>query len=228
MRVVRGRAPTPEDDRRLTGELLDDADERREPGVRVWTPHRQLAFGRRDTNEAGYEDARRAAEEHGFPPIERSVGGRAVAYTGTTLAFARAIPIEDPRVGLDDRYDDAAKRVRDGIADLGVEIERGEPSDSFCPGTHSLSAGGKVVGIAQRVTSGAALVAGIVIVADRGTIAAVLDPVYRALGIPFDPRSVGSVARAGGSSDPGVVARAIESRLVDGREREIERADRKR
>lgn len=227
MRVVRGRAGSLDGDRRVTRGLLEDAGEDREPAVRVWTPHRQLAFGRRDANEPGYEEARRVAEERGFPPVERGVGGRAVAYAGTTLAFARAIPIEDPRTGLDERYDEATERVREALADLGVAAERGEPPDSFCPGAHSLSSDGKIVGIAQRVTGRAALVSGIVLVADRGEIADVLSPVYDALSIPFDPESVGSVARAGGPGDPVWVARAIEERLVGDAPREIERVDRK-
>lgn len=227
MHVVRGRAGSLEGDRRLTRELLETAGEDHEPAVRVWTPHRQLAFGRRDANEPGYGEARRIAEERGFEPVERSVGGRAVAYAGSTLAFARAVPIEDPRRGLDERYEEATERVREALADLGVAAERGEPPDSFCPGAHSLSTDGKVVGIAQRVTDRAALVSGIVLVADRGEIAGVLSPVYDALSIPFDPESVGSVARAGGPDDPERVARAIEERLVGDAPREIERADRK-
>ncbi|MDL5362099.1 lipoate--protein ligase family protein [Halalkalicoccus sp. NIPERK01] len=227
MRVLRGRAASIEADRQVTAGMLDTAGEEREPAVRVWTPHRQLAFGRRDSNEAGYRRARRVAAERGFPPVERSVGGRAVAYTGRTLAFAHAIPIEDPREGLNARYDGASERVRRALSDIGVDVTPGEPPDSFCPGTHSLSSDGKVVGIAQRVTSRAALVSGIVVVADHGTIAGVLGPVYDALSIPFDPRSVGSVARAGGQSDPEPVARAIEGELVGDARTEIERVDRK-
>lgn len=227
MRVVRGRAGSLEGDRRLTRELLETAGEERDPAVRVWTPHRQLAFGRRDANEDGYADARRIAEEREFEPVERGVGGRAVAYTGTTLAFARAVPIEDPRKGLDERYDEATERMREALADLGIAAERGEPPDSFCPGAHSLSKDGKIVGIAQRVTNRAALVSGVVIVADRGEIRGVLSPVYDALSIPFDPESVGSVAHAGGPADPERIARAIEDRLVGATRTRVERADRK-
>lgn len=226
MRVLRGRAGSIDADRALTQATLKRAGETREPAVRVWTPGRQIAFGRRDANESGYEEARRIAENHGFLPLSRSVGGRAVAYTGTTLAFARAIPIDDMRTGLDARYDEATRRVSAALSDLGIETERGEPPESFCPGAHSLSRDGKIVGIAQRVTSRAALVSGVVIVADREEIAGVLSPVYDALSVPFDPASVGSVARAGGPADPEPVARAIESALVGDRPSEIERADR--
>lgn len=227
MRVLRGRAETRAADREVTAGMLEVAGSRREPAVRVWTPHRQVAFGRRESHEPGYEAAREAARERGFTPIERSVGGRAVAYTGSTLAFALALPIEDPRRGMDERYEHATDRVQRALRRIGVPARRGEPPDSFCPGRHSLSYRGKLVGIAQRVRSDSALVSGIVIVDDHGAIARVLEPVYGALDSPFDPGSVGSVERAGGDADPRRMAREIESWLVGDQEARIERADRK-
>ncbi len=214
MRLVRGRAATPTADRAATAAMLDRTAESDEPALRVWTPHRQVTFGRRDANEDGYAAAREAARERGFTPMERSVGGRAVAYTGTTLAFAHARPIDDLRQGLGDRYDDATTTVRRSLAGLGVDATEGEPPDAFCPGSYSIQAEGKIVGIAQRVRSGAALVSGIVIVDDCAAIRDVLDPVYDALGVPFDPASVGSIAGAGGPAEPGSVARALEDAFV--------------
>ena len=194
--------------------MLDRTGETGEPAVRVWTPHRQVAFGRREAAEAGYDRAVAAARERGFDPVERSVGGRAVAYTGSTVAFAHAVPVANPRVGLDDRYDAAVGRLRRALASLGVDAVPGEPPDAFCPGSHSLQCGGKVVGIAQRVRTDAALVAGCVVVADRAAFADVIGAVYGALDQPFDPTSVGSVAAAGGPSDPDPVIDAVERELV--------------
>jgi octanoyl-[GcvH]:protein N-octanoyltransferase len=233
MRVIRGRADSPDADREATRDLLDTVAESGTPIVRAWTPHRQLAFGRRDTNEQEYDDARAAAAERGFPPVERSVGGRAVAYTGSTVAFAALEPTDESRTGLTERYEEAVDTVVTALGSLGVDAERGEPPDSFCPGDYSVQAPyssgdgqrrpGKLAGIAQRVTAGAAMVSGVVTVADRPEIRAVLDPVYDALGVSFDPESVGSVAAAGGPSDPGRVARALETAVVDGRPTTVER-----
>ncbi|MCL9814742.1 lipoate--protein ligase family protein [Natranaeroarchaeum aerophilus] len=214
MKLVRGRAATRAADRAATAAMLDRTAENRQPALRVWTPHQQVTFGRRDANEDGYEAARAAARKRGFTPTERSVGGRAVAYTGTTLAFAHARPIDDLRQGLGDRYDDATTTVQQALAGLGVDATAGEPPEAFCPGSYSLQADGKLVGIAQRVRSGAALVSGIVIVDDCTAIGDVLDPVYDTLGVPFDPHSVGSVASAGGPAEPGAVARALENAFV--------------
>jgi lipoate-protein ligase A len=224
MRVLRGRADTIEEDRAVTRTLADDVEAGGEPGVRAWTPHRQVAFGRRDARSDGYDRAREAAEARGFPTHERDVGGRAVAYTGNTTAFVRVEPVADFRKGTDERYDRAVAEVRDALGSLGVEAWEGEPPDAFCPGAHSLSTdAGKVVGIAQRVRQGSAAVAGIVVVRDHEEIADVLESVYGSLGVPFDPASVGSVVTSGGPADPTRVARAVESALVGDREATLER-----
>ncbi|SDD03782.1 lipoate--protein ligase family protein [Natrinema hispanicum] len=221
MRVFRGRAGSIAADRDVSRRLLSIAADG-DPAVRVWTPHRQIAFGRRDARREGYDRARAAADKRGFPPIERDVGGRAVAYDGaTTLAFARAEPVTDGRTGTTERYERATAALEQALRTLGLEPSHGEPDDSFCPGTHSLSvntrADGrerKIVGIAQRVRSDAALVAGIVLVANRGDLSAVLEAVYDALDVALEPASVGSIAAAGGPSDPEPVRAAIEDALV--------------
>ncbi|SIS11722.1 lipoyl protein ligase domain-containing protein [Natronorubrum thiooxidans] len=222
MRVIRGRAATIEADRDVSRELLSDAADG-EPAVRVWTPHRQIAFGRRDRRLEGYDAALEFARERGFPPIERDVGGRAVAYDGeTTLAFIRAEPAGDFRRGTTARYERATETVERALRSLegGLEVVAGEPDDSFCPGTHSLSvvdAAGrrrKLVGLAQRVRQDAAVVAGIVLVDHRDALAAVLEDVYNALGVSFDPESVGTVAAGGGPADAAVVRAALEDALA--------------
>lgn len=222
MRVFRGRAGTIDADRDVSRRLLSSAASG-EPAVRVWTPHQQVAFGRRDRRLEGYDRARELARQRGFPPVERDVGGRAVAYDGeTTLAFARAEPVADFRRGTDERYERATAAVERALQAVEADLEpvRGEPADSFCPGAHSLSLANssgtrrKVAGIAQRVRQDAATVAGIVLVDRRGALAAVLEAVYGALEVPFDPESVGSIASEGGPSGPGVVQSALEDALV--------------
>ena len=223
MRIVRGEGADIDADRAVTAALREDVASDGEGAVRAWRPHRQLAFGRRDTRADGYGRTREIAREHGYPSHERDVGGRAVAYTGNTVAFLRLEPIEDLRSGMDARYDEAVEDVRRALETVGVTAERGEPPDAFCPGQHSLSAAGKLVGLAQRVSKGVAQTAGIAVVRDHEEIAAVLNGVYDALGVAFDPDSVGSVARAGGDGDPDRVARALETALVGGRDATVER-----
>jgi len=225
MRVYRGRADSIDADRAVTDRLVERVatggpePTDREPAVRVWRPHRLVAFGRRDARNEGYDRAREAAREHEFPPVERDVGGRAVAYTGSTVAFVRATPVDGPRRGIGARYDAAIADLRDALADLGVDATAGEPPDSFCPGSHSLQAdcGGrsrKLAGLAQRVRNDVAVVAGVLVVDDHAEIADVLAGVYDALGVPLDPETVGSVELAGGESDAQRVVEAVENALV--------------
>lgn len=214
MLVLRGRAATVEADRGATRRLVEHSAEAGVGALRVWYPHRQVAFGRRDARSEGYEAARRRAKQQGFEPVERAAGGRATAYTRGTLLFARAEPVADPRGGLDERYERTLGSLQTALSELGVDASRGEPPDSFCPGTHSLQAAGKLVGLAQRVRQDVALVAGVLTVRDHAAVARVLDPVYDALGVPFDPDSVGSLARAGGETDRSTVQRTVEASLV--------------
>jgi lipoate-protein ligase A len=222
MRVVRGALPDVEADRRVTQRLLDGTERTDEPSLRVWMPPRQLAFGRRDSALDGYERAREIAADRGYAPIDRSAGGSAVAYTGTTVAFAIAVPVEGGR-----GWGDIESRYRETISDLvraletvGATVTRGEPDGSFCPGEHSLQGTGKIAGIAQRVRRESALVGGCVLAseADERAVSRVLDPVYATLGIPFDPSAVGSVEGAGGNPDSGRLVEAIEAAFVGDRE----------
>lgn len=226
--VVRGRAVDPAADRAVTAALVDRAAGRGGPAVRAWVPHRQVAFGPRDARAPGYDAACRAARRRGYRVVERRVGGRAVAYTGRTVAFVRAVPVDDPRTGLDDRYAAALDDVLDALRSLGATVERGEPRRAFCPGSRSVRVrdGGKVAGLAQRVRGDAALVAGCVLVDDRAAQRAVLGSVYDALGVPLDRAAVGSLAAAGGPPAPDRVARVLEATLTGDRPARVERADR--
>jgi hypothetical protein len=150
------------------------------------------------------------------------VGGRAVAYPGDTLAFAHAIPLGDARSrgSIADRYERATEAVLGALRELGADVSSGEPPESFCPGDHSVRVadGGKVAGVAQRVRGDAALVAGCLVVTrgDAREIADATAAVYGALGVPFEPETVGSVAEAGGPKRAIPVARALEDAFADG------------
>jgi lipoate-protein ligase A len=218
--VVRGSLSDVDDDRRVTRQLVSTAERTDEPTLRVWMPPRQIAFGRRDSAADGYERARETAAERGYTPVERSVGGSAVAYTGSTVAFALAVPTAGGRGGIEDRYREATSTLGHALETAGATVARGEPDRSFCPGKHSLQGDGKIAGIAQRVRRESALIGGCVLASesDERAVATVLDPVYTALGVPFDPESVGSVEGAGGTADPERVIEAVETEFIDGRE----------
>jgi len=218
MHVRRGRATDPASDRDATDALLETVAETNEPGLRVWYPPPHVAFGRRDARADGYERARAVSADRGVPPVERAVGGRAVAFTGDVLAFVRAEPVDVSAPAIDDRYDDATAILTEAVQACGVDVDHGEPPDSFCPGAHSLQThDGKVAGLAQRVRRDVAVVAGVVVVADAERVASVLDPIYGALGVAFDPASVGSLAAATNGVAAEFVRDRIEAALVGDR-----------
>lgn len=223
MRVVRGSLPDVERDRAATRRLTDILEDTGEPVLRVWTPPRQVAFGPRDAAADGYDLARQRAHDHGYEPVERRVGGRAVGYTGETLAFVYGVGVEDEREGIQHRYQEVTARLEHTFHDLGVPVESGEPAGAFCPGDHSLQCDGKVAGLAQRVRRGYAVVGGCVVALERdeADLASVLEPVYDALSVQFDPTSVGSLEGAGGPGSVGDVVDAIEAAFVDGRTVEV-------
>jgi len=91
----------------------------------------------------------------------------------------------------------------------------------YCPGAHSVNARDevKLVGTAQRVLPRAWLFSSLVNVGDGERVSDVLAQVYGHLDLPFDPRSVGTLAtEAPGVTTADVVAAVAEAwgvRLVD-------------
>ena len=98
---------------------------------------------------------------------------------------------------------------------MGIEgAEVGEVRDEFCPGDHSIRAGGyeegaKLVGIAQRITKKATSVGGIVLVWGEEDLLRVLSRVYAAMNLPMRPGSVGSLRRTGSEAEVEDVTAAL-------------------
>lgn len=179
--------------------------------LRIHVPGRVLAFGRADHTSAGYEWAQQAAVAHGYEPVERLAGGRAAVFHLDTLAFSMAIPAEDPRSGIHDRFSMVAGLMMEAFRSLGVDARIGEVPGEYCPGSWSVNVAGrmKVMGVGQRLVRGAAHIGGVVVVDDADAIRDVLIPVYRALAIDWDPRTAGSLADRSPGLDTGVVEQAI-------------------
>lgn len=215
MRVLRGKPSESTLERDVGRAMLASVSANSESIVRVWCPPKSVIFGPRDTHADGYDQAREIVRDRGYDTQERSVGGRAVAYTGTTVAFARAEPVQDGRREITDRYDRTTTQLQKALHALGVTVEPGEPLGAFCPGSQSLSANGKIVGMAQRVRGEAALTAGLVVTQDHNELARILNPTYDALDVEFDPTAIGSISRAGGQATPKTVLRTVERALAD-------------
>lgn len=174
----------------------------RGPTITITPSTRHVGVTRRDTRREGFGAAVRAAYEEGYPVLVRGAGGGATAAHTGTFGFSIVRPAPEDRQGTGDRYDEAAALVLAAFGRLGVRAEVGEVRDEFCPGDHSIRAGGfedgtKLVGIAQRLTRRATSVGGIVLVSGEGDLARVLQRVYAAMSLPFRPETVGSLRRTG-------------------------------
>ncbi|MEK6228118.1 MAG: lipoate--protein ligase family protein [Actinomycetota bacterium] len=164
--------------------------------LRLARPGRIVAFGKRDAVAHGYPAAVRAARDGGFEAIERLAGGRAAVFHHDTIAFAHAIPDADPRSGVDRRFEQTAGRFAEALRHLALDARVGEVPGEYCPGAHSVNAGGerKVMGVGQRLVSGGVHVGGVVVVDGAAEVRDILVPVYAALGLDWRPETTGSVA----------------------------------
>ena len=82
----------------------------------------------------------------------------------------------------------------------------------YCPGAYSVNARGRVklIGTAQRLVRGAALLGASIVVGDGPGIRAVLDDVYAALEFAWDATTAGAVDE----EVPGVTLDAVEAAVV--------------
>lgn len=163
--------------------------------VRLSRPGRVVAFGRRDSTSPGYRQAVEAARGAGFEAMERIAGGRAAAYTEGTLSLTMTVADPTPAKRTNERFEYAAGIARDALSDLGLDARVGEIEGEYCPGAFSVNSAGrtKIVGIGQRMIRGGAHIGFVIAVRDADLIREVLDPVYGALGLDWNPATVGAI-----------------------------------
>lgn len=176
-----------------------------------------LAFSPRDRRRPGFARAVEAARRAGFTPVLRLAGGHAAAFHSGTLAFAWSRPVPDPREGLVERFEEMASILVGALRRLGVDARVGAVPGEYCPGEHSVNAGGrtKLCGTGQRLVPGAAHVGGVIVFDGSDRLRDVLVPVYRALDLELDPMAVGSIADEVGPLPSDDVEHAIRRELAD-------------
>jgi octanoyl-[GcvH]:protein N-octanoyltransferase len=181
------------------------------PTIRLHRPGPVLAFGRQDVASPGYAEAVRAARAAGFEPVERLAGGRAAVFHEGTFSLSQAVPDTTPPTRTEERFERMAELVREALARLGIDARIGEVPGEYCPGTWSVNARGrtKLAGIGQRLISGAAHLGGVIVVRDAARVREVLTPVYRALGLDWDPATVGSAEDEVAGVEPDAVERSL-------------------
>jgi octanoyl-[GcvH]:protein N-octanoyltransferase len=164
--------------------------------LRISRPGAIVAFGKRDVVSPGYPGAVRAARNGGYEAIERLAGGRAAVFHEETIALAHAVADPDPRSRVDARFEATSGLIAAALRGLGVDAQVGEVPGEYCPGAHSVSAGGrrKLVGIGQRLVAGGVHVGGVLVVSQADRVREILVPVYSALDLDWRPETTGSVA----------------------------------
>jgi lipoate-protein ligase A len=191
-----------------TSRSLLDAANRGDIGetLELGTPHRVLAFGKRDTASPGFPAAVASASEHGFEPTVRIAGGRAAVFHEDTVRFGWTIPTDDPAATIHTRFERLADAIVEGLASFDIV------------GRYSVHISGrKVMGVGQRLSKNAAYVGGVVVLDRADVINDVLGPVYRHLQFPFDPGTTGALSDvANVPSDE--FAMALAGALAEGRD----------
>jgi octanoyl-[GcvH]:protein N-octanoyltransferase len=187
------------------------------PTIRIHRPGNEVAFGRQDIASPGYQAAAEAAHAAGFAAVERLAGGRAAVFHQGTIAIARAYSDPQPPKRTYARFEEMADLIAGALQGLGLDARVGEIPGEYCPGAYSVNARGqtKVAGIGQRMIRGGAHMGGVIVASGGREVVRVLEPVYRALELDWDPETSGSVAdELGREVDPGEVEEAVIAELA--------------
>jgi lipoate-protein ligase A len=187
------------------------------PTIRIHRPGREVAFGRQDLANPGYQAAAEAARAAGFAPVERLAGGRAAVFHRGTIAIARAYSDPQPPKRTYARFEEMGDLIASALRDLGVDARVGEVPGEYCPGAYSVNARGatKLAGIGQRMIRGGAHMGGVVVAWGGEEISRVLVPVYAALDLDWDPSTSGSVSEEiGRDVDVGELEGAVIAQLA--------------
>jgi octanoyl-[GcvH]:protein N-octanoyltransferase len=183
------------------------------PVLRLARPGPTVGFGRLDRIRPGFADAATLARAHGFTPVLRTPGGHAAAYHHGSLLVELVAPDDDPVGGMQRRFAEMAGTLAGALRALGVDARVGPVPGEYCPGEHSVNAGGtvKLAGIAQRIVSRAWMIGAELVVEDGGPVRDVLTDVYSALGLDFDPATAAAVEDVA----PGVTVDAVERAVLE-------------
>ena len=180
--------------------------------LRVYRPRAAVAFGKLDKLSPGYEAAVQAARARGYEPVLRLPGGHAAAYNGQSIGLDVVWALDDPATGTHERFADEGARLAAALRTLGVDARVGEVPGEYCPGAYSVNARGRVklIGTAQRLVRGAALLGASVVVHDGPGVRAVLRDVLGALDFEWDERTAGALDE----EVPHLTCDAVEAALV--------------
>jgi lipoate-protein ligase A len=197
LRVIRSSfSDPPAMDTAVSAAILEEVSNGTAPAtLRLHRPPAVVAFGSMDRPSPGFARAVAEARSHGFAPVLRLAGGRAAVFHEGTIGIALARPEANPKAGIRERFEGLSRILAEALRALGLDARVGEVPGEYCPGAYSVNAAGrrKLVGVGQRLGTGAAHVGAVVVVSGAEGVRDVLEPVYAALGVDWDPSTAGSV-----------------------------------
>jgi octanoyl-[GcvH]:protein N-octanoyltransferase len=171
--------------------------------LRIYSPQPTAAFSRRDTLRPGYRRAAEAVQRYGFAPVVRPQGGSLAAYHPGSVVVDHVHRAAGSPLQPVERFERYAALHAGVLVGLGADARIGPVPGEYCPGEHSINAGGaKIVGSAQRVTRDGWLFSTVIQVTGAARLREVLTPAYAALGYDFAPSTVGALE----DTVPGVTA----------------------
>lgn len=184
--------------------------------ARIYRPGPTMAFGRLDALLAGYPRARAEATARGWTPVLRLGGGHAAGYDEGSVVLELVTRTARIAEGIEERFATGVDLLVAALSDLDVAVDVGEIPGEYCPGSWSvhLRGGPKVAGAAQRTIRGASLFTAVVVVEGGDRLREALVAVYAALGLEWDPATVGAVEDGDPGSGAPDVANALTARLA--------------
>lgn len=202
-------------DHTLTLMRAMQVDENPGPILRVYAPRPTVAFSRRESLMPSFAAAQEAAGNNGFAPVIRLAGGRAVAYDESCLVIDLITPSHQG-VSNEIVFSVVSECVRQVLVDVGVDARVGAVRREYCSGPHSVNARGevKLVGIAQRSSRGARLVTASLALGPADALRRVVDDVYTAMSLDWDPHTFGTLAGEGVQGSPKELASAVMTGLA--------------
>ena len=183
------------------------------PTLRLYRPGPTVAFGKLDTLRPGYAGrgrrrARARLRARAAParrPRRRLPRRSRWGSTSSTRSTIRS-PAPTTASAAE------GERLAGALAGLGVDARVGEVPGEYCPGAYSVNARGRVklIGTAQRLVRGGALLGASIVVGDGPGVRAVLRDVYAALELEWDDATAGAVDE----EVPGVTVDDVERAVI--------------
>lgn len=159
--------------------------------VRIYRPKRTMAFSTRDRAHPSFPRLLSISEDHGFEPVIRSPGGRAVAYHEESVVIDFLSSENSPRTLIKERFEAVGSIFVEVLALLGITARVGEIPREYCPGKYSVTSNSvKLVGSAQRLVRGGWLLSSSIIVRNGFPVREVLSDIYSAMDYDMDPRTI--------------------------------------